>query len=591
VLGLTPQGLYANPQAIADAIVPEDRLSLEAARRRAVEGDGSLDHVFTARDLAGRLRLVQCRARSRVKPDGSVVWKGVCLDVTVARQLEAALRESEERFRAFMDHCPAAAFIKDEGGHFLYVNPVWLAQYDPQPTEWLGKTDHDFWPKETADLFRASDRACLERGPVHTEETGVTKDGGEHTWLVMKFPIARHGRRLVAGMAWDITHRKRLEAELRQAHKMDAVGRLAGGVAHDFNNLLTVINGYSDIALGSLAADDPVRALIDEIRKAGERAAGLTRQLLAFSRKQMLQPKVLDLGALVAELATMLRRVIGEDIVLATDAGPSPTWVQADPGQLEQVVVNMAVNARDAMPQGGKLTIATSYAGLDLPGTSESGIRLAGHVLLSVADTGIGMDDATRARIFEPFFTTKGIGKGTGLGLATVYGIVLQSGGHIAVESEPNHGTTFRVYLPAASPPASPTERAVATPPAAVDGETILLVEDDDHVRALALRALQDAGYVVLEAANGERALEVARTYGVAIRLLVTDVVMPNMSGRELAERLLAEHPTVKIIYMSGYTDDAVVRHGIESENVHFLPKPYALTALTAKVRDVLGNN
>ena len=242
-------------------------------------------------------------AAAHAQVDGSIVWEGVCLDETAARQLETDLPESEELSR-FMDHCPAAAFIKDDEGRYLYANPVWQAQFDPPPANWIGKTDFDFWPTTTAQLFQTSDRACLERGPVHTEEAGVAKDGTERAWLVMKFPVVRQGRRLVAGIAWDITQRKLLEEELRQAHKMDAVGRLAGGVAHDFNNLLTVINGYSDIALGSLGAEDPVRPLIDEIRKSGERAAGLTRQLLAFSRKQMLQPKVLDLGGLVGDLGT-----------------------------------------------------------------------------------------------------------------------------------------------------------------------------------------------------------------------------------------------------------------------------------------------
>jgi PAS domain S-box-containing protein len=593
VLGLTPHQLYADATAFDRAVLPDDRPALETARRRAVEAGGSLDHTFRVRDVAGEGRWVHCRARPRPAPDGSVVWDGVCLDVTAARQLEADLRDSEERFRAFMDHCPAAAFIKDADGRFLYANPVWLAQFDPPPADWIGKTDHAFWPAATADLFRASDRQCLERGEARTEETGVGRDGSERTWLVMKFRVARQGDRLVAGMAWDVTAQKRLEAELRQAHKMDAVGRLAGGVAHDFNNLLTVINGYSELALGALGPADPVRAQVEEVRKAGERAAGLTRQLLAFSRKQMLQPKVLDLAALVADLGKMLRRVIGEDVELVARPGTGPTWVTADPGQLEQVVMNLAVNARDAMPRGGRLTIETRAADPDLVTLPDGGDLPPGpYVLLAVSDTGTGMDEATRARVFEPFFTTKELGKGTGLGLATVYGIIKQSGGHIAVDSRPGHGTTFRVYLPAAAVPRSAAgERPAAVASPGPTGETILLVEDDEEVRMLALRTLQDAGYSVLDAATGDRALQVAQSYGVSIRLLVTDVVMPGMCGRELAERLLAEHPGLRVLYVSGYTDDAVVRHGIESDRVHFVPKPYAPAALVARVREVLGES
>src|SRR5262245_17930995 len=298
VLGLSPHQLYADADTFERAILPEDRQALELARRRAVEAGGSLDHTYRVRDATGQVRWAHCRARPRPEPDGSVVWDGVCLDVTASRQLEADLRESEERFRAFMDHCPAAAFIKDADGRFLYTNPVWRAQFDPPATDWIGKTDYDFWPEATADVFRASDRDCLAGSEVRTEETATGPDGVVRTWLVMKFPVARGGDRLVAGMAWDVTDRRRLEAELRQAHKMDAVGRLAGGVAHDFNNLLTVINGYSDVALAALTPDHAARPLVEEVRKAGERAAGLTRQLLAFSRKQILQPKVLDLAAL-----------------------------------------------------------------------------------------------------------------------------------------------------------------------------------------------------------------------------------------------------------------------------------------------------
>jgi signal transduction histidine kinase len=390
-------------------------------------------------------------------------------------------------------------------------------------------------------------------------------------------------------LAQDITEKVAMEERFRQAQKLEAIGSLAGGVAHDFNNLLTIINGYADLVQATLPADSPTAELVREISQAGDRATGLTRQLLAFSRKQVLEPKVLQLNAVVAETTKMLQRLIGEDVDLHTSLDPGLDRVKADPGQIEQILINLAVNARDAMPRGGKLTIQTANVELDETYVeSRSDVRPGRHALLSVSDTGSGMDETVKSRIFEPFFTTKEAGSGTGLGLATVFGIVKQSGGHIAVYSEPGLGTSFKIYLPVvdelASSTTAPTEQA-----ALVQGvETILLAEDEPALRALTRHVLQLHGYKVLEAENGTAALRAAEGYDGPIHLLVTDVVMPAMSGRQLAEALVVLRPEMRVLYLSGYTDDAVVRHGVLHAETAFLQKPFTPSGLAHKVRKVL---
>jgi two-component system cell cycle sensor histidine kinase/response regulator CckA len=385
----------------------------------------------------------------------------------------------------------------------------------------------------------------------------------------------------------DVTEQRRLEGQLLQAQKMEAVGRLAGGVAHDFNNLLTVILSYGDLLLEDLPRDAPQRDDVAEIRQAAVAASALTRQLLAFSRQQVLEPRVLDVNAVVAGTEKLLTRLIGEDVRLTISLATTVGLVKVDPGQLEQIIMNLAVNARDAMPQGGRLTIETGDVEMDETYVRGHPLAHAGHyVMLAVSDTGVGMDAETQARIFEPFFTTKEVGKGTGLGLATVYGIVKQSGGFIWVYSEPGHGTTFKVYLPRVDEPVSPA--AAAAPPAAGGAETVLVVEDVAAVRTVAREMLERRGYTVLEAPDGESALRLAGKHRGEIHLLLTDVVMPGGSGRALADRLLALRPGMKVLYMSGYTDDAVVRHGILEAGIAYLQKPFAPDSLTRKVRAVL---
>jgi PAS domain S-box-containing protein len=393
------------------------------------------------------------------------------------------------------------------------------------------------------------------------------------------------------GSWFDITERKQLEEQFRQAQKMEAVGRLAGGVAHDFNNALTAIIGFSDVALGSLLHGDPLREIIDQVKKAGERASHLTRQLLTFSRKQVVVPVVLDLNAVLAEMQKMLGRLLGEDIDLAIVPGANLWHVTADAGQVEQVIMNLAVNARDAMPAGGRITIQTHNAELDREySRTHPQVAPGDYVLLAVTDTGCGMDAATKARIFEPFFTTKGPERGTGLGLATVYGIIKQSGGHIDVSSEPGLGTSFKIYLPRERQVPRSSRSMPGPNIMATGNETVLLAEDEDGVRALSRIILQKQGYKVLEARHGGEALFVGEQHAGPIDLLIADLVMPHMNGHQLAERLASTRPNMKVLFMSGYTDDAVVRHGVLEPGLPFLQKPFTPSGLAQKVREVLDH-
>ncbi|MCM3877791.1 MAG: PAS domain S-box protein [Thermoanaerobaculia bacterium] len=437
----------------------------------------------------------------------------------------------------------------------------------------------------------AANKAVLDEGQASLEFRFRRRDG---TWLWVRDEkrllrnAAGHPAEIV-GSWMDVTARVRLEEQLLQSQKMEAVGQLAGGVAHDFNNLLTVISGNCDLLLSGARADDPTRGPLTDIRAAGERAANLTRQLLAFSRKQILEPKLVDVHEVVSGTEKMLRRLLGEDVELLTDLAADESWVKVDPGQLEQVVVNLAVNARDAMPRGGRITIRTrNLAPSDSVLEDSAGRQPGPKVAISISDTGAGIVPEVKAHLFEPFFTTKGVGKGTGLGLATVFGIVKQSGGDITVESEPGKGATFTVILPSQPAPRRRGRSGASLRAVPRGTETVLAVEDEDAVRRIVKIALESAGYRVIEARDGPEALEAARRHTGAIHLVVTDVVMPEMSGRELVERIVKDHPDVRILYMSGYTDDAVMRHGIVESGVAFLQKPFSPLALARKVREVL---
>jgi PAS domain S-box-containing protein len=519
-------------------------------------------------------------------PDGRpLLYVGQIQDITERKRAEEGLR----LFRALIDQTMDGIEVIDpETGRYLDINERTSVTHGYTREEYLSLSVPDV---DTQVASRPWGELIAERrlARVQAFESQHRRKDGSTFPVEVNLNFIRLDRDYVVAVVRDITERKQLEEQFRQAQKMEAVGRLAGGVAHDFNNLLQVIMGYGALLLETLQPDDPSRELVGEMTQAGERATGLTRQLLAFSRQSVLAPRVLVLNSVVIDVEKMLRRVIGEDIDLTTSLQPGLGRVKADPGQIEQVVMNLAVNARDAMPQGGKLTIETRDAELHEEYTRlHVGVRPGPYVLLAVSDTGHGMTPEVQARIFEPFFTTKEQGKGTGLGLATVFDIVQQAGGHVTAYSEPGMGTTFKVYLPRVEESVSPAKSRSGVLAAPKGTETVLLVEDEDAVRSLIRIVLQGAGYRVLEASDGGEAVAVAGRHEGPIHLLLSDVVMPVLGGRELAERLLTLHPEMKVLFQSGYTDDAVVRHGVLQEKVHFLQKPYSPAALAWKVREVL---
>jgi two-component system cell cycle sensor histidine kinase/response regulator CckA len=508
------------------------------------------------------------------------------------RHAELALRESEERLRSIAEASSEWIWSAGPDGRTDYSNRVVEDMLGYAPEELVGQDLFQIVHPE--DISRARD--VLARSTA--TKSGWTafsvrcrhKDGSYRSLESNAVPIRGPDGEVLGfrGANRDITNHLSLEAQLRQAQKMEAIGLLAGGVAHDFNNLLTTILGYSHLLLQSLGPGSELAAEVEEIRKAGERAAELTSQLLAFSRKQILQPVILDVNSVVRDTEKMLRRLIGADIDFTLSLDPAPVAVKVDPGQLEQIIMNLAVNARDSMPRGGFLTIGTRDCEVDAAqARSFTGLKPGSYVCLSVRDTGEGMDRETLARIFEPFFTTKEKGKGTGLGLSTVYGIVKQSGGYIAAESEPGKGTSFLIYLPRVAAPAG-TETEPGGSAFDQGSETLLLVEDDDAVRALTLRTLEQGGYRVLEAASAEGALTVSDAFEGVIDVLIADVVMPGESGPELARRLAGTRPEMKVLFMSGYTDDAILRSGRLPPNQRFLQKPFAPDVLRQKVRDLL---
>ena len=530
---------------------------------------------------------------ARTAAAGKRFYTIVARDITDRKQMEEALRASEQRHRSFVETTNEWIWLSDTAGRRIYNNPA-LADI-------LGYAPNELAENNGLDLVHADDRPrateLLDRGLAERRGwSGVVlrfrhRDGSYRYLESNAVPTFGPGDRVTGfqGADRDITERRKLEEQLRQAQKMEAIGRLAGGVAHDFNNLLTVINGFSEMLLGDPSLSLDGRGLVAEIARAGDQAAALTRQLLAFSRKQVLAPKVLDLNALIHEMERMLARLIGADVGLASSLDPHLGRVKADPGQLEQVLLNLAVNARDAMRHGGYLTIETRNVHLDPEYTPLPPGQAGGsYVLLAVTDTGHGMSADVRGRIFEPFFTTKEPGKGTGLGLATVFGVVQQSGGFIDVYSEVDRGTTFKVYLPRLTDDSEVASSFDGWPAVPGGTETILLAEDDPGVRALSRLALQSFGYQVLEAADGEEAVRIGQAHSGPIHLIVTDLVMPKAGGREVAERLGPARPESRLLFLSGYTDDALVRHGVLEAGVAFLHKPFTPTMLARKVREVL---
>ncbi len=506
------------------------------------------------------------------------------------KRSEEKVRESEARLRVLVEQLPAVLWTVDRDLRFTSALGAGFARLKIRPEEIVGTS--------LLDYFETSDQTFLpiaaHRRAVAGEPMTFHVEWKSGSYACHVEPL-RDSDGQVSGaicMSLDITDRKQLEEQLRQAQKMEAVGRLAGGIAHDFNNLLMVIQGYSDLLVERLPDGDPLRRNAEQIQMASQRASSLTRQLLAFSRKQMLAPKILNVQSVVAEMEKILRRLIGEDIQLETSSAPDLGLVKADRSQIEQVILNLAVNARDAMPQGGRLTIETANVELDSSYSHPPAVLSpGGYVMLAVTDNGCGMDAETQAHVFEPFFTTKEKGKGTGLGLATVYGVVKQSGGYVWVYSEPGRGTSFKIYLPRIEETAVPASRDGKSEMQIPErgSETILLVEDEKGVRELAREYLASSGYTVIEAEDGHTALELAAMHVGPIHLLLTDVVMPGISGRELAERVSQIRPGIKIIYMSGYTDQAVVHHGILQNDAVLLQKPFTLMTLAGKLREILA--
>ena len=512
-----------------------------------------------------------------------------------------ALKESENKFQQFYDEAPVGYHELDTKGRVTRINRKELQTLGYAAGEMLGKPVWNFFEEE--DTTRKVILAKLG-GDVsfHNtfERTYRRKDGSTLPVLVEDRIIRDKDGQIIGirSTVEDITEKRRTEEalrkseeQLRQWQRVEAIGRLAGGVAHDFNNLLMTIKGCSELLLGAFDRRDPRREEVEEILKAADRATSLTRQLLAFGRRQVLQPQVLDLNAVVLNMDKMLRRLIGEDIQLITSLDPELWSVKVDPGMIEQVVMNLAVNSRDAMPNGGKLTIETTNTVHDEEYASRHVSVQAGYyVMLAISDTGCGMDKETQSHLFEPFFTTKETGKGTGLGLSTVYGIIKQSGGNIWAYSEPGLGTTFKIYLPRVEKAAKIYKPRLKPKEAGAPGgtETILLVEDEDAVRSMVSKILKNKGYTVLEARQGNEAIDICERLEGSINLMVTDVIMPHMSGRELAGRLAPMRPEMRVLYMSGYPDNTIVQHGVLESGTAFLQKPFTINALELKVREVL---
>ena len=584
-----------SPEGVLHYLVPEDRPRfLEAVKRCSATGEHyALE--FRIRRTDGEIRWISDQGRATLDDSGRVVrFRGVAQDVTERRQAERALREAEGRLHLALETA--------ELGMWEWRPDPDLFYFDERECKLLGVTPETA-PKTSLEFIQCvhpEDRKIVIDAVKLAFRTGETSGGevrvrlpnGNYRWLSSTGRIVRDASgkiEIVRGITLDMTHRRKLEEQLRLAQKMESIGQLAGGVAHDFNNLLTVIRGHTELILDGATGNPDLHRNATAVQEAARRAASITQQLLAFSRRQVLQPRVLELSQVVTKSAELLRRLIQSNIELQIETASQPLWIQADSSQLEQVLMNLVVNARDAMPEGGALKLTTRRLPAGSPGIRRDvNMPNVDYALLTVTDTGVGMDAFTKEHIFDPFFTTKETGRGTGLGLSMVYGIVKQSNGWIFVESEPDQGAAFHIFLPET---AAPLE--IETPKSAQAGtsagkETILIAEDQEMVRALTVDYLSELGYTVLAAENGERALEVAERQSGPIHLLLTDAMMPRMSGLALSKRLRERRPEIKVLYISGYATDAVALEGMDMQNAPFLQKPFSMADLARKVRSLL---
>ncbi len=585
---------YATFEEMASANLNTDEYGPEYPRGEFIEklekqgGVAGLECVWHRKD--GEPLLIRENARCiRDESGNTLYYEGTVEDITERKRAEA----ENTRLVTAIEQSAEAVVITNTHGEIEYVNPAFTRATGYSREEVLGRNPRILKSgKHDAAFYQQLWSTILKGQLWQGEVINQRKDGSYYTEQMSIAPVRGAKGEVTHFIATkqDITERKILEAQLQQAAKIEAVGRLAGGVAHDFNNLLTIINGYAELLQDELAGDETLSGYVKEIHGSGERAAALTRQLLAFSRKQVLAPQVLDLNQVISDLESMLRRLIGEDIELLTILSSSLGLIKADPGQIEQVIMNLAVNARDAMPFGGKLTIETRNVDLDENyAHNHPTVKPSNHVMLAVSDTGAGMTPEIREHIFEPFFTTKEKGKGTGLGLATVYGIIKQSEGSVWVYSEVGQGTVFKVYLPSVNDDQPVREYPAVETDSETGTETILVVEDEVGVRSLVRMALSSVGYQVLETVDPGDALSKCANHNGPIDLLLTDVVMPQMSGPMVAERVVSLRPGIKVLYMSGYTDDAIVHHGVLSQEMPFIQKPFSPPALRRKIREVLG--
>jgi PAS domain S-box-containing protein len=585
LLGMEPEEVGLNREAFLDRIHPVDKALVENALKTSLSTGKSFRVDARINTSIGSVRIVNLYGKVFAdNGDKPVRIVGTIQDITQRK-------EAEEAFQSLVTYAPMGIYIVQQG-KFAMINPGFEAITGYTAQDMLGQdclisvsTEYRTFVRE-----QAIQRLKGERLPPY--EYRFIDKSGETGWVMETVtPTQYKGQRAVLGYFMDITPLKKLEAQFLQAQKMEAVGRLAGGIAHDFNNILGIIIGYAEIMWMGLKENDPLCGYLGEIKRAAVRAASLTRQLLAFSRKQIQQIEVINLNEVITDLEMMLHRLIGEDLELVMELASALPSVKADKGQIEQIILNLAVNAKDAMPQGGKLTIQTCDVYLDETYCRDHPYVSPGHfVMMAVSDNGTGMDEETRAHIFEPFYTTKETGKGTGLGLSTVFGIVKQSGGSIEVYSEPGFGTTLKVYFPNAEKTAvSPQAEIHASP---LSGhETILVVEDDGGLRPLIIDVLKMYGYQVLEARDGDEALRICQDHEGPIHLMVTDVVMPRMSGRLLAEQVAPLYPQMQVLFMSGYTDDAIVHHGVLHEDTAYIQKPFSPDDLAKKVREVLATS